>query len=83
MTRRELLRLSAAATLTGGLHPPLGCLAADEPAKPKSPDEMIHAYLAAEVKRLSTRFMDGAKTRDEWEKVRPRLKREFLEMLGL
>src|SRR5207248_9634237 len=44
---------------------------------------MIHAYLAAEVKRLSTRFMDGAKSKEEWEKARPRLKREFLEMAGL
>ena len=27
--------------------------------------------------------MDGAKTKEDWEKARPRLKREFLEMLGL
>ena len=27
--------------------------------------------------------MDGAKTKAEWEAARPRLKREFLEMLGL
>jgi dienelactone hydrolase len=79
MTRRDLLRLSAAAACTGS---PLA-LAADEPAKPKSPDEMIHAYLAAEVKRISTRFMDGVKTKEEWQAARPRLKREFLDMLGL
>ena len=72
MTRREWLQLSAASTLTGGLQFPLAL--AQEPAKAKSPDEMIHEYLAAEVKRLSARFMDGAKTKDEWEAKRPRLK---------
>ena len=81
MTRREWLQLSAITAASRGLCPPLAF--ADEPAKAKSPDEMIHAYLAAEVKRISARFMDGAKTKDEWEKARPRLKREFLDMLGL
>ncbi|HVL13566.1 MAG TPA: hypothetical protein VM529_13445, partial [Gemmata sp.] len=82
MTRRELLRLSAAASVAGTLDFPLA-FAGDEPAKPRSPDEMIRAYLAAEVKRLSSRFMAGAKTKEEWEAARPRLKREFLDMLGL
>ena len=49
MTRREWLQVSAATTLTGGMQFPLAL--AQEPAKAKSPDEMIHAYLAAEVKR--------------------------------
>ena len=85
MTRRDLLRLSAATAISGGLTSPSSPLAFadDEPAKPKSPDEMIHAYLAAEVKRISTRFMDGVKTKEEWQAARPRLKREFLDMLGL
>jgi dienelactone hydrolase len=46
-------------------------------------DEAIHKYLAAETKRLSERFMDGAKTRAEWEARRPKLKEQFLDMLGL
>jgi dienelactone hydrolase len=81
MTRRDALRLSLAASFPAGLHPPLAW--ADEPAKRKTPDEMIDAYLAAEVKRISAKFMDGAKTKDEWAAARPRLKREFLDMLGL
>jgi len=80
MTRREWLQLSAS-TLATGLPGPLAL--ADEPAKSPSPDEMIHAYLAAQVKRLDATFLDGAKTKEEWGKARPRLKREFLEMLGL
>src|SRR5262245_47296556 len=82
MTRRDLLRLTALGLVPGGLHPRFAT-AAHFPIAEQTPDEMIHAYLTAEVKRINTRFMDGAKTRDEWEKARPRLKREFLDMLGL
>lgn len=78
MNRRDLLRASALALASGGLRAPFAG-AADPPAG----DEMIRKYLAAEAKRLSAKFMDGATTRAEWEKVRPRLKREFLDMLGL
>lgn len=57
--------------------------AADPPADTKKADEAIHKYLAGEVKKLSERFMDGAKTKEEWEAKRPKLKEQFYEMLGL
>jgi dienelactone hydrolase len=78
MNRRDLLRASALTLAAGGLRPSRAP-AAEAP----SADEMIRKYLAAEAKRISARFMDGATTKEEWEKVRPRLKREFLDMLGL
>ena len=78
MNRRDLLRASALAAVAGGLRPPLATA-----ADPPSADAMIRKYLAAETKRLSAKFLDGAPTRAEWEKLRPRLKREFLDMLGL
>src|SRR5262249_29382376 len=56
--------------------------AADKPDT-KAGDEMIDKYLAAKAKELSGRFLDGAKTRDEGEKKLPRLRREYLDMLGL
>lgn len=80
MNRRDLLHLSALTLAGQGFRIP-PAFAADE--KPLSGDEMIRKYLAAEVKRISAKFMAGANTKDEWEKARPRLKREFLEMLGL
>ncbi|WP_439629198.1 alpha/beta hydrolase family protein [Gemmata sp.] len=80
MTRRDALRLSLAASLPASSA---RLAFAEEPAKRKTPDEMIDAYLAAEVKRISAKFMDGVKTKDEWAAARPRLKREFLDMLGL
>ena len=62
MTRREWLQLSAACTLShGGLNSPLAL--AQEPAKPKSADEMIHAYLAAEAKKLTRGSWTGRRRR--------------------
>src|SRR5438876_8453785 len=57
-------------------------LAADTPDT-KHGDEMIDKYLANLTKEVSGRFLDGAKTRAEWEKKLPRLRREYLDMLGL
>jgi cephalosporin-C deacetylase-like acetyl esterase len=56
--------------------------AADTPGT-KRGEEMIDKYLANLTKEVSGRFLDGAKTRDEWEKKLPRLRREYLDMLGL
>jgi dienelactone hydrolase len=78
MNRREFLAASAAAAAPGGFHP-RPARAADPPTA----DEMIHAYLKAEVERIGKTFMGGAATKAEWEAKRPRLKAEFLDMLGL
>src|SRR5438046_5886406 len=58
-------------------------LAQPKPTDVKSGDAMINAYLAAETDKLSRKFLDGAKTLDEWTAKRPRLYREYLDMLGL
>lgn len=59
-------------------------LAADPtPAELAKADEAIHKYLTAETERISQKFLDGATTKAEWEAKRPRLNREFLDMLGL
>jgi hypothetical protein len=46
-------------------------------------DVMMEKYLAQEAAKLSDRFLDGARTLDEWKAKRPRLRQEFLEMIGL
>jgi dienelactone hydrolase len=51
--------------------------------KPLSGDAMIYKYLCAEADKLSGKFLDGAKTLEEWQKKRPRLHEEYLDMLGL
>src|SRR5262249_34867572 len=67
---------SAATALTGAASAPA---AGPDP----SPDEAIHQYLAAQVEQLSKNVLAGAKTQENWQRLRPRLKREFLDMLGL
>jgi cephalosporin-C deacetylase-like acetyl esterase len=44
---------------------------------------MFEKYLAQATVNLSDRFLDGAKTLDEWKARRPRLRQEFLSMIGL
>ncbi len=52
-------------------------------AEPKPGDEMIDKYLAQETAKISQRFMDGATTLEQWQSRLPRLKQEYLDMLGL
>src|SRR5579884_227305 len=59
------------------------CGTGAEPEKPPPGDAMIERYLQKETERLSQRFLDGAKTRNEWEARKPRLRREYFDMLGL
>ena len=52
-------------------------------AMPLPGDEMIYKYLCAEADKLSGNFLDGAKSLEEWQKKRPRLYQEYMDMLGL
>jgi dienelactone hydrolase len=54
-----------------------------DPDKPKPGDEMIERYLKRLTQEQSTKFLDGATTRAEWEAKLPRLRQEYLDMLGL
>ncbi|MBI2808316.1 MAG: prolyl oligopeptidase family serine peptidase [Planctomycetes bacterium] len=58
-------------------------LGAQEKKQPKPGDVMIEKYLAAEADKLSKNFLDGAKTIAQWKANRPRLYREYMDMLGL
>jgi dienelactone hydrolase len=49
----------------------------------QSGDEMIYKYLCAEADKLSAKFLDRATTLEDWQKKRPRLHQEYLDMLGL
>src|SRR5262245_11386840 len=73
-----LIRLSAAIlcvllTLTAAV--------AQNP-KPTPGDEMFDKFLAKEALRLSEKVLDCATTLDEWKAKRPRLRQEYLDMLG-
>ena len=54
-----------------------------EPEKPSPGDRMIDAYLTRLTRDQEASFLDGATTRAQWEAKRPRLRQEYLDMLGL
>src|SRR5438046_7931012 len=56
---------------------------AQQVEKPSPGDEMIDKYLAQETDKITPRFLDGAKTLQEWQAKLPRLRQEYLYMLGL
>jgi cephalosporin-C deacetylase-like acetyl esterase len=61
----------------------ISAIPGQQPPEPKPGDRMIEAYLANLTDRLSQRVFDGAKTRQEWDSCRQRLRQEYLDMLGL
>jgi cephalosporin-C deacetylase-like acetyl esterase len=46
-------------------------------------DRMMEAYLKQETMKIADTFMAGIESKEDWEKVRPRLKEEYFYMLGL
>ncbi len=51
--------------------------------KPSAGDAMIEKYLARDADQLDQRVFESTSTREEWEAIRPRLKAELFQMLGL
>jgi hypothetical protein len=52
-------------------------------AEPPPGRKMIDAYFRRQVKDISDACLGDVKTREDWEKKRPELRRQFLEMIGL
>jgi len=61
----------------------LQTVSAQDVKVPAAGDVMIEKYLAAEADKLALKLLDGAKTLGEWQAKRPRLYREYMDMLGL
>jgi hypothetical protein len=58
--------------------------AADEPKPDFSRGErQLDTYFRAETRRLADACLADVKSKDDWEKRRPELRRQFLEMMGL
>src|SRR4051794_4611155 len=61
----------------------VACLPAQPPAKVSPCDEVIDKFLKEDAAAVSKRFLDGARTLPEWKERLPRLRQEYLDMLGL
>lgn len=46
-------------------------------------DRMMDEYLAEETRKITAAFMTDIHSKEDWEKIRPRLKEEYFYMLGL
>src|SRR5438067_669569 len=46
-------------------------------------DSMSEAYFRRQVEQIADASLAGVKTKADWEKKRPELRRQFLDMLGL
>ncbi|HEX3146558.1 MAG TPA: prolyl oligopeptidase family serine peptidase [Gemmataceae bacterium] len=57
--------------------------AADPPKAPLPGEKMIQAYFQRQAKEIADAELRDIKTRDNWEKARPELRRQLLEMLGI
>lgn len=54
-----------------------------QPDRGQPGDKMIQKYLEHETQKIHDTFMDGVKSAEDWEKLRPRYKEEYFYMLGL
>jgi dienelactone hydrolase len=76
-------RCPLAACLLASLALPPGAPARAEPPRALPGDAPIEAFLQKETEKIGQRFLDGARTLAEWQPRRDRLRREYLDMLGL
>lgn len=63
-------------------------LAAPAAAQQPNPDharnrKQLDAYFRAQVKQINDRCLADLTTKEDWEKQRPELRRQFLDMMGL
>jgi dienelactone hydrolase len=78
----------AVLAISGGLMSPGSPrLAAQDTGKPK-PDysrgqKLVDAYFKAQVKEIAAACLTDLTTKEAWEKRRPELRRQFLDMMGL
>jgi dienelactone hydrolase len=51
--------------------------------EPPAGQRMIENYLKTESVRLDATFLAGVETKEDWERLRPKLREQYLESLGL
>ncbi|MGI8784904.1 MAG: alpha/beta hydrolase family protein [Acidobacteriota bacterium] len=81
LTRREMMLQGVACAALTGIAAP-GRATAALPQK-VSGDEAIRRFLAARAFELERQFLPGIKTAADFEKIRPALREDFFDMLGL
>src|SRR5262249_5583352 len=75
LTRREMMRQSAAAAASALWLP--------SPPQDLPGDAAIRRYLALRAAELEREFLPGVRTAADFERIRPSLRAELFDMLGL
>src|SRR5688500_7980323 len=57
--------------------------APNKPVEPLPGEALIRKYFVRQAREIADAELRDVKTRDDWEKARPELRRQLLEMLGL
>jgi prolyl oligopeptidase family protein len=90
LTRRDLIRRTAALAATAVCPPSLAAGARSIPSAPAPVvaqelpgDHSIRLYLAARSAELEREFLPGINSAADFEKVRPALREDLFDMLGL
>jgi Prolyl oligopeptidase family len=76
---RRLLFLAASFLLLLGI---VGRLSADDEPTERG-DKLLETYFRAQTKQIADACLSQLKSKEDWEKKRPELRRQFLEMMGL
>lgn len=76
MTVLAVLTMLASASKMGGQP-------YDPPDRGQPGDEMIQEYLRGETEEIHRRFFQNVESVEDWKKLRPKYKEEYLYMLGL
>lgn len=77
MPRRFLLTVACL------LLPALSSWATEPPSPTERGDRLLDAYFRSQTKAIADSCLADVKTKADWEKQRPELRRQFLEMMGL
>ena len=69
--------------LADGLTAPARLSAAEPASETARGDKMLDAYFRRHAQEIGDGCLTGIKTKEDWEKQRPELRRQFLDMMGL
>src|SRR5437870_4528071 len=65
------------------LLPLSGLAGAAPPPGTARADRMLDAYFRQQTQRLADACLADIKTREDWQRKRPEMRRQFLDMMGL
>src|SRR5882672_3955564 len=79
----RLFRIAFLFLITPGLIASPGARAAEPDGSAGRGQKMLENYFRRQVQQIADACLSDVKTKEDWERKRPELRRQFLEMMGL